>query len=617
MKPSKLFILSLDKDDDLTIQKASQGFEKLIGISLDKDKVSYAKLISPEELSSYKLNLKKAVESGKNEAINELYSVITNDNKLKYFYDQIQVMRDDNGKVTHYQVSIFDLTEIYLQKNRLQLVLEGSDLGLWDWNPQTNEVTFDKNWANMLGYELEEIEFNLSSWESRVHPDDLASCYDDIKAHMEGKVDLYQNVHRMKHKNGDWVYIWDRGKIVERDPAGNPIRFTGTHTNIDKQKVAEQKLIKEIKSKESFFALMSHEIRTPINIILGATEAILINNTVDGEDKKFIQYIENSSSLLLNLINDILDYSKMQSTKIIFNYENFNLIENIKKLMKTFVPLLDKKDNKLKLNIINAEVDFNIYSDPGRVNQVLTNLISNANKFSSQSDIEINLKIQDDIISIEIKDYGIGIDKNNIEKLFVPYIQEESTTSQHFGGTGLGLAISKNIVEALNGEISVSSEKGKGATFTFTIPFTKPSSSKLKDKDQKTTQNGLTGKSILIVEDNIMAQEFMKKFLSIENCEVTIASDGEEAVNLCQKRKFDIVLMDMYLPKLNGVGATKMISEDQSIQPKPIIIALTADLLDLNKKRCLEAGMVDFISKPIKQGEIRKILLKNINKQSN
>ena len=617
MKPSKLFILSLDKDDDLTIQKASQGFEKLIGISLDKDKVSYAKLISPEELSSYKLNLKKAVESGKNEAINELYSVITNDNKLKYFYDQIQVMRDDNGKVTHYQVSIFDLTEIYLQKNRLQLVLEGSDLGLWDWNPQTNEVTFDKNWANMLGYELEEIEFNLSSWESRVHPDDLASCYDDIKAHMEGKVDLYQNVHRMKHKNGDWVYIWDRGKIVERDPAGNPIRFTGTHTNIDQQKVAEQKLIKEIKSKESFFALMSHEIRTPINIILGATEAILINNTVDGEDKKFIQYIENSSSLLLNIINDILDYSKMQSTKIIFNYENFNLIENIKKLMKTFVPLLDKKDNKLKLNIINAEVDFNIYSDPGRVNQVLTNLISNANKFSSQSDIEINLKIQDDIISIEIKDYGIGIDKNNIEKLFVPYIQEESTTSQHFGGTGLGLAISKNIVEALNGEISVSSEKGKGATFTFTIPFTKPSSSKLKDKDQKTTQNGLTGKSILVVEDNIMAQEFMKKFLSIENCEVTIASDGEEAVNLCQKRKFDIVLMDMYLPKLNGVGATKMISEDQSIQPKPIIIALTADLLDLNKKRCLEAGMVDFISKPIKQGEIRKILLKNINKQSN
>jgi len=286
-------------------------------------------------------------------------------------------------------------------------------------------------------------------------------------------------------------------------------------------------------------------------------------------------------------------------------------------LMKTFVPLLDKKDNKLKLNIINAEVDFNIYSDPGRVNQVLTNLISNANKFSSQCNIEINLKTQGDIISIEVKDYGIGIDKNNIEKLFVPYIQEESTTSQHFGGTGLGLAISKNIVEALNGEISVSSEKGKGATFTFTIPFTKPSSSKLKDKDQKTTQNGLTGKSILVVEDNIMAQEFMKKFLSIENCEVTIASDGEEAVNLCQKRKFDIVLMDMYLPKLNGVGATKMISEDQSIQPKPIIIALTADLLDLNKKRCLEAGMVDFISKPIKQGEIRKILLKNINKQSN
>ncbi|MFZ8932755.1 MAG: PAS domain-containing hybrid sensor histidine kinase/response regulator [Bacteriovoracaceae bacterium] len=617
MKPSKLFILSLDKDDDLTIQKASQGFEKLIGISLDKDKVSYAKLISPEELSSYKLNLKKAVESGKNEAINELYSVITNDNKLKYFYDQIQVMRDDNGKVTHYQVSIFDLTEIYLQKNRLQLVLEGSGLGLWDWNPQTNEVTFDKNWANMLGYELEEIEFNLSSWESRVHPDDLASCYDDIKAHMEGKVDLYQNVHRMKHKNGDWVYIWDRGKIVERDPAGNPVRFTGTHLDISEQKTAEEKLIKEIKSKESFFALMSHEIRTPINIILGATEAILINNKVDGEDKKFIQYIENSSSLLLNIINDILEYSKMQSTKITFNNENFNLLANIKKLMKTFVPLLDKKDNKLKLNIINAEVDFNIYSDPGRINQVLTNLISNANKFSSQSDIEINLKIQDDIISIEIKDYGIGIDKNNIEKLFVPYIQEESTTSQHFGGTGLGLAISKNIVEALDGEISVSSEKGKGATFTFTIPFTKPSSSKLKDKDQKTTQNGLTGKSILVVEDNIMAQEFMKKFLNFENCEVTVAGDGEEAVSLCQKRKFDIVLMDMYLPKINGVEATKMISEDQSIQPKPIIIALTANLLDLNKKRCLEAGMVDFISKPIKQEEIRKVLLKNINKQSN
>jgi len=614
----KIYNLELGNGEELPIKTISPNACKAFGISLTSDQINYIKIIHPEDVTSYKLNLEKAVSQGKDEVVNELYRIVTSQNDIRYLYDHIQILRHKSGDVAGYQLLIFDLTEIHLQKNRLELVLEGSGLGLWDWNPQTNEVTFDRNWAEMLGYDLEEIEFNLNSWESRVHLDDLASCYEDIKSHMEGKDDLYQNIHRMKHKDGSWVYIWDRGKIVDRDINGNPTRFTGTHTNVTAQKIAEQNLLKEIESKETFFAVMSHEIRTPINIIIGATEILSLDEKINDEVKKYLSYIDISSNSLLNIINDILEYSKMKSTKILFNNESFNITDHFKALISSFEQIAKKNGNKITLDYGNDKKIFDIKSDPARISQVLSNLISNANKFSTNNIIEVILDNRNGFIEFEVKDHGIGIDKNNLDKLFTPYMQESRTIARDHGGTGLGLVICKNIIEALGGEISVISEKGKGSTFKVKIPYVK--AEPLKEEkiatDQIQSTLDFSKNKILIVEDNIMAQQFMKKYLEIENCNFNLANNGHEAIELCKKNNFDLILMDLYMPKMSGIEATKKILNDDTIKNKPIIIALTATALEIDKKECQEAGMNDFLSKPIKQKDLKSILIKYLGKDT-
>lgn len=231
----KIIFFVWDASQNWRVKSVSESIFPILGYStedFESGDIDYASLIHPDDLAKVKQELSYAIRTGKHEFTHEIYRVKGADNQYRYVYDHTKIIRNDVGEVIEYHGYISDETKLTEQNIRLELVLAGTGLGLWDWNPQTHEVTFDERWAEMLGYKLSEIEPRVESWESRVHPDDLPLCFEDLQAHIDGKTELYENVHRMMHKDGKWRYILDRGRIVERDLEGNPIRFTGTHTDI-------------------------------------------------------------------------------------------------------------------------------------------------------------------------------------------------------------------------------------------------------------------------------------------------------------------------------------------------------------------------------------------------
>lgn len=568
----------------------------------EQKKKNILDFIHPDDLELYKREhlsflSSKAKENGQ-PFTHTPFRTFTSDKRMNHFIEQKSFITKEDGEVRIQSLWV-DQTQIYKEKERLELVLEGTGLGFWDWNPQTNDVTFDAAWAEMLGYQIEEIEFNLETWSSKVHPEDIESCFADIKDHMEGKTPYYRNIHRMKHKNGHWVYIWDRGKIVEWDSEGKPIRFTGTHTDISKQQLAEQELVRQIKAKESFFALMSHEIRTPLVSLMGFSDLLKEDASLSKESRDYVERIESSSKDLSILVNDILDYSKLISGKTPLFEETFNVRDFTQKLVNQITGMAKNTCD------VESEVDESLpellLGDVFKIKQVLNNFLSNAIKFCNKGKVRLSLSQKNEYVFMSVEDNGIGIGDSELENIFKPFVQESDGTTRKFGGTGLGLSICKMNADVMNGEVLVKSEKGKGSCFTLKIPLKhgaeKPKDVK-KNADNKKVKivNGLKGMKILLVEDNNVNQQLISKFLKNFGCIVDLAKNGKEAVEKSVNNDYDVALMDLMMPVMGGLEATGKILESK---PNFKIIGLSANAFDEDREKALAVGMVDFASKPI------------------
>ena len=495
---------------------------------------------------------------------------------------------------------------------RLVLVLRGTRLGLWDWNPQTNQVHFDRRWAEMIGYTYEEIEHNLETWSSKVHPDDIDQCMMDIQAHIDGKVDFYENVHRMRHKNGNWVYILDRGKIVKRDSQGRPIRFTGTHTDITKEKEAELAAKQALRSRAQFLANMSHEIRTPLQGIIGNVQ-ILKETYTDPTLGSRLGMIESSGRLLLSIVNDILDYSKLETKGISLNAIPFSLAESVHSVLSVLKPKADK--NRTRLEYSNhTEVDW-VLADCERFKQIMYNLVGNGVKFCSAGVVSVTVEACDAGESLDeehtwlkfcVRDTGIGIPKDQLSKVFKPFEQIDGSQTRNFGGTGLGLAIVREIVQAWGGRIDVESELGCWTEFSFILPMALSQEPAQVEEQQLAA---LPKMKILLVEDNVINQSIFSNYLQSLNQEYTIANDGAEAVAKVKRDVFDCILMDCHMPNMDGYKATKHI-KGMLKDSAPPIVALTASAMKEDKALCEEAGMDGFLSKPLSRMDLATLLEK-------
>ncbi len=364
---------------------------------------------------------------------------------------------------------------------RWKLAVEGSQSGVWDWNAEENISFFSDEWKQMLGYSPDEIGNNPREWDSRVHSDDREGVLRKLEEHIKGKSEYYSAVYRMVKKDGQCIWVHDRGKIVERTMDGIPRRMVGLQIDIsDRIRIEKQLEIAKIQAEQAsaikgrFLANMTHELRTPLNGIIGVTD-ILLEKKHDTETCENLKSITFSANSLLEIINEILDFSKIESGKMGIEKICFNFTELLKKIENSFLPMVKNKGLDFSVRIEYDEYVY-IKGDPLRLRQILFNLIGNAIKFTENGGVEVAVdfgkteKTDADNLIIKVKDTGIGISKTRIDTIFDAYSQAETYTARKYGGTGLGLSITKSLVELMKGRISVISEEEKGTEFTVEIP---------------------------------------------------------------------------------------------------------------------------------------------------
>ncbi len=360
--------------------------------------------------------------------------------------------------------------------------------------------------------------------------------------------------------------------------------------------------------KTAFLANMSHEIRTPMNGILGFAEMLNDGQLADEERKKYLEIINNNGKILINLIDDIIDFAKIEAGQVKILYHNFSLnilLNQIYTSLLTDRLKFEKPGISVKYTKAFSDEDSFINSDPNRIRQIITNLVSNAVKFTNEGQIELGYRLKDNqFLEFYVKDSGIGIEKTKLEAIFDRFVQADNSRSRKYSGSGLGLAISKGFVSLLGGEMWAESQFGIGSTFYFTIPYKAGRSIKTENEETKKPKSNYNwhDKKILIAEDDFFSFKFLEGFLKQTKATILHADDGKKAVEICtENNDIDIILMDVQMPEMNGMDATRAIKKTKKTLP---IIAQTANAISEEKQKCFEAGFDDFVTKPINISEL-------------
>ena len=411
--------------------------------------------------------------------------------------------------------------------------------------------------------------------------------------------------------DGTWHWVFTTLTPIINDD-GEIVNIVAIDSDITARKEAELQLMqsklrteKLAKTKEDFLANMSHEIRTPMNGIIGMVQ-LLKDTELTDKQNNYLKSIQFASDNLLSIINDVLDFSKLEANAVTFEEIPFNVRETIQHIVEMFTPKAKEKGLSIGSHVAD-DVPDHVVGDPTKVSQIITNLLSNAIKFTGEGEVKVQVETVSSSansveLSFSISDTGIGIPEDKQESVFSSFEQAETNTTRKYGGTGLGLAIIKKLTEGMGGEVSLQSEVGKGSTFTVRIPFAEVENDGLPkqgNSSEPKSSVSIEGKRGLLVEDNELNQMVANQFLSGAGIEVTTVGDGSEAIEAVSNAEFDFILMDIQMPQMDGYEATKHIREKGIETP---IIAMTAHAFSGEKEKCLAAGMNDYLTKPIKRG---------------
>jgi len=641
------------------------------------------------------------------------------------------------------------------ERQRLTSIIRGTNVGTWIWNVQSGETIFNERWAQIIGYTLDELRADsIDVWKKLTHPDDVERSLALAEKHFRGESDYYESETRMKHKNGQWVWVLDRGSVATWADDGKPLLMYGTHQDITERKGIEETLrqkteeldryftssldllcitdtdgrflrlnpewenvlgypideiigmpmldyvhpedleltlnaiskmsneqqpiwsyenrircldnsyrwmewrsrpfgkqvyaiardvterkhaeeeLREInarleqqtvfanqmaleaeaasKAKSDFLANMSHEIRTPMNGVIGMT-GLLLDTNLDESQQRFAEIIQSSSESLLTLINDILDFSKVEAGKLDLEYLDFDLLN----LLDDFAAVMELRTHEKGLSLeVGAErsVPALLRGDPGRLRQVLTNLVGNAVKFTSRGKVAVYVSCPfesgDDVeLRFSVRDTGIGIPADKIDRLFNMFTQVDASTTRKYGGTGLGLAISKQLVELMGGRIGVESEEEKGSEFWFTV--------RMKRQPESNTggtllPGNLQSVRILVVDDNLTSRDILSVRLQSWGMRTSEAVDGPSALFALtaaweESDPFQIALLDMQMLTMDGATLGRIIKSDEHLKATRII--LLSSIPERGDAGRFEAlGFEGYLSKPLRQADLFNVL---------
>ena len=597
---------------------------------------SYARFfesVHPEDVEMIKASEEKAFSKRMPHSID--HRILLSDGTVRWVHEEAVPTHNENGELIFLSGTVQDITERKLaeeelirhrehledlvneqvkdlkalRKNEessrqmLQLVLDTIPVRVFWKDKELRYLGCNKRFAIDSGYQNYHEVVGRTDYEMGWR--DQADLYreDDFAIIASGE---HKIAYEEPQTTPDGQTIWlQTSKIPLRDTAGNIIGVLGTYDDITVRKQAEVQLKiateeaqKASEAKSVFLANMSHEIRTPLNAVLGLSR-IGERGLPPDKTREMFERISKSGQHLLGVINDILDFSKIEAGMLIIESESFQLMATIEDAIGLVADRAQSKGLALKVTFSN---DLPVWVDGSlmRLQQILINLLSNAIKFTGQGEVSLSVSRDSEMIRFRVSDTGIGMNQEELSRLFIPFEQADSSTTRKYGGSGLGLAISQNLAKLMGGVIEVESQAGRGTTFTLKLPLaeSQPPAEKEKftsDKDAKQLQ----GVRILAAEDVEMNRIILEDLLEEEGAQVVFCEDGKQALERLKDagaNDFDIVLMDVQMPIMDGYEATRRILK---IAPDLPIIGLTAHALAEEREKCLSTGMVDHITKPI------------------
>ena len=541
--------------------------------------------------------------------------------------------RDDANAVCAVFGVFQDITEQHAlllradaERERYQLLADNANDMISTTSMDSTILFVTSGVKRVLGYEPEEI-VGIKTM-SLTHPDDLPRVKALFKTLVTAGPDAPPAPYQFRGRRKDGAWAWLEGQPrVQRDAAGAPLVFQDVVRDITARKrleleLEEAKVAAEAASsaKSDFLANMSHELRTPLNSIIGFTHVLVRDDTLGAAHRHQLMRIEEAGRGLLTVVNDVLDFSRIEQEGVKLSPRPFSPV----RLMENLVALIHPQatDRGLSL-VVDYPHDRQVLAagDVDRLRQVLMNLLANAVKFTSRGEVRLALqtRLRDGrvALSFQVSDTGIGIAADQIETLFQRFAQADGSISRRFGGTGLGLAISKRLIEAMDGTVEVWSELGHGSTFEVRLSL--PAADALGDGELPVAASppgeaadGAPRRPlrVLVAEDVPVNQELVRLMLSPLGCEVTVVDNGEQAVDAVGEQTFDLILMDMQMPVLDGLEATRMIRRLGGDAARTPIVALTANVLPDQIERCRRAGMDDHVAKPFITEDLQSAVLK-------
>ncbi|MFA7342740.1 MAG: ATP-binding protein [Terrimicrobiaceae bacterium] len=562
------------------------------------------------------------------------YRVFGKNKRLYWLLDRGQHVEVSPGQ-TLAVGTILNLTPLREVERRLRDVSEAAGEYIWEVDADGHYTYLSDRVIDVLGYPMEKLigQHPLSF----VPAEDAESVRATSGAIVREKKSFRDFEHRMIRGDGKIIWLSVNGVPVS-NMLGQVTGYRGAGLDISARKHAEQELIREKeaaqaadRAKSEFLAVMSHEIRTPLNSVLGFAD-LLTETALDSVQKEQVDMIRRSGDALLVLLNDILDFSRIESGKMPIQPSSVDIRECLRDVADLYGATAQAKGLGIRIEV-EDRIPSALCTDPGRLRQILLNLIGNAVKFTPSGEILVtakrNTRDPEDgrfPLLVEVSDTGIGIPPDRVARLFKPFSQADSSTTRRFGGTGLGLAICKRLAELLGGDVSLVKSSSSGSIFALelalvTMPvFDEPESAK-RDASPAGETAGRQGEiwRLLVVEDNAVNRMLAQRMLLSLGFESDSADNGLAGVEAHEKNPYDIIFMDLQMPVMDGVEAAGKIREFEKShpdRPRARIIALTADAMSGDRQRCLDAGMDDYLSKPIRRPELAMALDKAVQSLS-